>query len=210
MPKSQFAKIVIVIGFEDDMRRKETININTPERYDEIYFGPRRIELRGRFYVGNLLKMLFNGRVLDVGCGIGQYFNYLSECSICGVDFSLKAIDEAKREFPEADVRNCDLRTSSIPYEDNFFDCVFAAEIIEHLECPELLINDIKRVTKDGGLILITTPFEGMIGDTEHLWDFGESDFIEYGKKFSYYSLLRTDNPGNLRGSPAMIFIAQK
>lgn len=45
-----------------------------------------------------------------------------------------------------------------MPFEDNFFDLVFAGEIIEHIIDTDMFIRDIYRVTKPGGVLIITTP----------------------------------------------------
>ncbi len=42
--------------------------------------------------------------------------------------------------------------------KDNSFDCITAGELIEHLENPEKFIKECKRILKQGGVLIITTP----------------------------------------------------
>jgi SAM-dependent methyltransferase len=48
----------------------------------------------------------------------------------------------------------CDLN-NEIPLEDDFFDCVVADQIIEHLNQPDLFLREIHRVAKNNGTVII-------------------------------------------------------
>src|SRR3954469_5033062 len=45
-----------------------------------------------------------------------------------------------------------------LPFDDAAFDLVWCSEVIEHLEDPAFALNELRRVTKPGGLLLLTTP----------------------------------------------------
>ncbi len=47
---------------------------------------------------------------------------------------------------------------AKLPYEDNFFDVVLCQEIIEHIHDPWSLISLAKKVLKDDGYLIVTTP----------------------------------------------------
>jgi len=57
-----------------------------------------------------------------------------------------------------------------IPYKKNFFDYIILTEVIEHVEHYEKLKNDIHRVLKKNGKILITIPF--ILPEHEMPYDF--------------------------------------
>src|SRR5690606_39096124 len=46
----------------------------------------------------------------------------------------------------------------SFSYPDNHFDFVVLADVIEHLQQPNLMLQEIKRVLKPGGKAIVTTP----------------------------------------------------
>lgn len=49
-----------------------------------------------------------------------------------------------------------DMTNSGLP--DESFDMVVSVEVIEHVEADELFVSEISRVTKRGGIVLLTTP----------------------------------------------------
>lgn len=98
----------------------------------------------------NTLKL----KVLDAAAGQGYFSKKLSE-----LGYDVYPIDKDPINF-KVDELNCirsDLN-DSLPYDDAFFDIVLSVETIEHLENTYLFINEIYRVLKPGGLLIITTP----------------------------------------------------
>jgi SAM-dependent methyltransferase len=71
-----------------------------------------------------------SGRVLDVGCGFGDLYGYLQEIGwngkYIGVDIVPVLLDEARRQYPTIEVRNCDILHD--PLEERF-DYVIASGI---------------------------------------------------------------------------------
>ena len=45
-----------------------------------------------------------------------------------------------------------------LPFEDGAFDTVLNFETVEHFPEPALLVDDLARVTKPGGILILTTP----------------------------------------------------
>lgn len=172
------------------MKRQHEIDINIPENYDDIYFGTRAVEVTNASpFLLNLLRIICkSGKVLDVGCGVGVYFPYFNNCEITGVDFTQKVLDEAKRKNPNLKIETKlqDIAKNGLDlFKNNTFDYVFCGEVIEHMEHPENIINEVRRVLKEGGTAIFTTPFENRIVCKEHLWEF---DFYDLDKLFSEYT----------------------
>ena len=93
--------------------------------------------------------------VLDLGAGAGivtqMNFKGLA-AQVCGIDPDPRVagnpyLDEGKEGLGEA-----------IPYPDNFFDLVFADNVLEHLPEPERVFRELLRVLKPGGYFLAKTP----------------------------------------------------
>ena len=99
-------------------------------------------------------KVKENSYIGDIGCGNGKNMLYRKDCHNYGCDFSkelVKICNDQKLNVIEGDILN-------IPYESNYFDYTMCIAVLHHLstECKrKLAINELIRVTKPGGKILI-------------------------------------------------------
>lgn len=158
------------------MSKRNIPDVNTPENYDEIYFGPRTAQLQAYPYIIDTLKQLNKGgKALDIGCGVGRYFQAFEGCEIYGTELSLKAIEDVKEKFPKAKVVQWFAGTP-LPYEDNTFDLVWCGEFLEHVNSPKQTIEEVNRVLKPGAHALFITPVERNSECPEHLWFFDDAD----------------------------------
>jgi 2-polyprenyl-3-methyl-5-hydroxy-6-metoxy-1,4-benzoquinol methylase len=96
-----------------------------------------------------------SGVLCDVGCGQGHLWATLrprfSRC--VGVDALRYDGLPADVEFRRADLDRCPL-----PVDDGIADATVAVEVIEHLENPRAFVRELVRVTRPGGLVIVTTP----------------------------------------------------
>lgn len=103
-------------------------------------------------------------RVLDYGCGDAVMVRFFNErgYEAEGVDISEVAINKNKRNFPDFrfNLITPDTRT---PYQDNSFDVIFCSEVIEHLYDVHFTFNEFNRLLRPGGLLLLTTPYHGLL-----------------------------------------------
>jgi len=94
--------------------------------------------------------------ILDIGCWWGWFIRYARELGsqVHGFDYELKRIQDAT-DFLGNKNGLCVANAEEIPYKTNMFDIVFSYHVIEHLEKDNKMIEDIYRVLKkDGDLIL--------------------------------------------------------
>lgn len=93
-------------------------------------------------------------RVLDVGAGQGALSKRLHEAGyqVSACEFNTDNFVYHKVECKAADVAR------TLPYPDNSFDVVIAAELIEHLTDQEMFLAECARVLKSGGIFLMSTP----------------------------------------------------
>ena len=93
-----------------------------------------------------------NGKVLDVGYVSGDLHNSIrkkiSGKNLFGLDTHVKKQTKNHRKGT----------AEKIPFEKNYFDCVVAGELIEHVKKPALFLKEANRVLKNNGLLIITTP----------------------------------------------------
>ena len=92
--------------------------------------------------------------ILDVGAGQGALSKRLHEAGykVYACEFNKDYFVYDKVEFKEANV------AEYLPYDNNSFDIVVAAELIEHLLDQTKFLNECNRVLKPGGSLVISTP----------------------------------------------------
>lgn len=97
---------------------------------------------------------------LDAACGIGNNIETLLRRfqKVIAFDKSAKAIEFAKELHDENKTRASFSvgNIESIPYPDNFFDCVVCTEALEHILDYDTVIKEIFRVTKSGGYTILS------------------------------------------------------
>jgi SAM-dependent methyltransferase len=99
-------------------------------------------------------------RVLEAGCGLGQYVRYFSErgVDITGVDYAPQAVARHREAYPDSDVRIGDVEQLDFP--DDSFDVYISIGLIEHYrDGPAALLTEARRVVKPHGHILLSTPY---------------------------------------------------
>lgn len=95
-------------------------------------------------------------RILDAGCGTGgnlQRFAGIGDA--VGVDPSADAVSFCKERGLES-VQQAGLE--SLPFDDGEFDLVAATDVIEHIAAEQQALQELWRVTGDGGTMLLTVP----------------------------------------------------
>lgn len=90
-----------------------------------------------------------SSRILDAGCGFKPWLQFFHpDAQYIGVDYS-------------AECSSADALASAdfLPFQDDTFDAVICSEVLEHTRFPDRCISELRRVSKPGGLIYISTPF---------------------------------------------------
>ena len=107
-----------------------------------------------------LLSGINGGRVLDIGCGSGQFIEILIQSlgsfdSVTGVDVDESVLEEAGMKYQGETYRFLKASTQSLPFEDGSFDFVSISKALHHVENDRQALNEMKRVLKQGGYFLI-------------------------------------------------------
>jgi SAM-dependent methyltransferase len=114
-------------------------------------------------YPEQLVKYIFKKydlkekqNILEIGCGRGEFINefYKLGMDVHAIDIYL----QAKQKFPHIKIKYCDLETNILPYENNFFDCIYSKSVVEHLYNPEKIFKNVLEILKPGGKLITLTP----------------------------------------------------
>jgi 2-polyprenyl-3-methyl-5-hydroxy-6-metoxy-1,4-benzoquinol methylase len=96
------------------------------------------------------------GRLLDVGCGSGEWLASMSNLgwTVEGVDFDEQAVEAARRRG----VRAAHGTLEEQRFTAGSFDVVTVNHVIEHVPDPSSLLKECRRVIKPGGRLVVATP----------------------------------------------------
>jgi ubiquinone/menaquinone biosynthesis C-methylase UbiE len=99
--------------------------------------------------------------VLEDGCGSGYGAYYLitkGAKKVIGIDISQQAVDYAGEKYSNDNIEFNVMSVTELGFEDETFDVVTSFQVIEHLKEPQKYLSEIKRVSKNNAVILISTP----------------------------------------------------
>ena len=95
-------------------------------------------------------------RVLDLGCRAGALTRHFLEGNeVVGLDVNRTALAKAEALGIQPVQANVE---EPLPFEDASFDAVVAGELFEHLQFPDALVAEIRRVLRPGGVIVGSVP----------------------------------------------------
>ncbi|HZL54568.1 MAG TPA: class I SAM-dependent methyltransferase [Solirubrobacteraceae bacterium] len=121
---------------------------------------PERFQARRDFLIASLHP---GSRVLDVGCGAGWFCEALEAGGFeaVGVDVAGEAIRRARERCPSVEFAL--VAEHELPYADGSFDAAWLGETLEHVQDGIALLEEIHRVIKPGGRLIVTTPDHGRL-----------------------------------------------
>lgn len=133
---------------------------------DKLRVNPFHFRASRLFWTLRELGKFKRGRLLDVGCGAGDFIEAFSyylpkEVELFGVDISRLAVREAKKRELRAEFIVAD--AEKLPFSDAYFDVVTCFDIIEHVEKPALVFEEASRVLKKGGILQAFVPTENTV-----------------------------------------------
>ena len=129
---------------------------NAPDRFVNAFnYGRHKVD---RLMDAELKRLPAGARILDIGCGTGEYLKRVTRLgfSAVGVEPAVAMRDYAQAENPELTI--VDGVTTALPFEDNAFDFLLSLEVLRYLhgDDVQLAMREMLRVLKPGGRALIT------------------------------------------------------
>ena len=95
------------------------------------------------------LSPLIRGKTLDVGCGSMPYKNWFPKViEYIGIDIEVKNYADYILDEDQL-----------WPFQDCEFDTILSFQVFEHVKNLKLVQNEVDRVLKSNGIVLLTVPF---------------------------------------------------
>jgi len=164
-------------------------------------------DMRSSFYNSDIIDALADrarvtstSRVVDVGTGTGFVAAGLAGqvATVIGVDSSPAMLAVAAENLGALGVRNVTLAegdVDALPLADGSIDIAVANMVLHHAPDPALMLGEMARVVRPGGMIAITDevehPYEWMRVEQADIWlgfspaqvrgFFGQAGLVDYG-----------------------------
>lgn len=159
-PKSEYGDEIARIKkvferrtLEDNDRYAPILPVNLFFRHSQERALRKALDYAGALPLGDR-------KVLEVGCGEGNWLRFfdgfgLESAAFSGIDLDPRRIEMARARWPRADFRVGD--AGRLPFEDQRFDLVFQSTVFTSIlkaEVKEVLAKEMVRVLRPNGAIL--------------------------------------------------------
>jgi len=152
------------------------------EVYEQTSYA---FERNRRRIVARRLRGLQGKRILDLGCGYGTLtLPAAAANTVVGVDVAPGYL----KELPGRDIHPvAALVGGALPFADGSFDAVVAGEILEHLKDPAAALEEIARVLRPAGRLIVTVPNVASLHALISLFVFNTTSPVGYIFRWHHY-----------------------
>lgn len=127
---------------------------------------PQSDKLRERWVAGKLKSIKKGSRIIDAGAGECYYERYCKHLAYVSQDFAgydgkgdKVGIQTGERDWSKIDIVS---DIVDIPVKSASFDAVLCVEVFEHIPRPLDALEELSRVIKKGGTLILTAPFSSL------------------------------------------------
>ncbi len=124
-----------------------------------------------------------SGVILENGCGIGMYLEKLASTAkfAIGLEYDFERAQQAHTRSTSI----VNAAGENLPFSDNHFDLILSHEVLEHVQDDQQAVQEIIRVLKPGGRLILFVPNRGYPFETHGIyWNgkyhFGNIPFVNY------------------------------
>lgn len=118
---------------------------------------------------------LLDGQMLENGCGVGTYLEHLIPYvgSVVGLEYDPERAHQAQARAPRVVVA----AGEELPFSGLIFNVILSHEVLEHVKDDRRSIEEMVRVLKPGGMILLFVPNRGYPFETHGVYWHGRYYF---------------------------------
>ncbi|HEX2695843.1 MAG TPA: class I SAM-dependent methyltransferase, partial [Acidobacteriota bacterium] len=142
-------------------------DINVPKRTwarfspGRVLYAFSRLNFRRMEECATIIRWLDARRgehILDIGCGDGAYDKKISRsgAAVQGIDIHEKRLSAARKYCQGDRTAFHDMDASRLEFPDASFDKAMSLCVVEHLEDDELVMRNVARALKPGGLFVFS------------------------------------------------------
>lgn len=140
-------------------------------------------------------KLVVGKIALDIACGSGYGSKILAEAGatkVIAMDVSQLAINDAQKNFQHNNIEYKVGDATNTGLEKGSIDLVVSMETIEHLSDIDAFLQELERVVKDEGLVIISTPNikVSKCKNPFHLKEFNKEEFVDILKKYFQHCVI--------------------
>jgi len=130
------------------------------------------------------LNKYIEGISLDIGCGIGDFLEFNN--NTIGLDLNPELVDICLSKGLDAKV----MEEDKIPFDDSSFDNIILDNVLEHIDKPDGILQEIKRVLKKEKNIIIGVPGKlGYSKDDDHKKFYNKKSLIDLMEKYKFQKI---------------------
>ena len=120
----------------------------------------------------DLLKIEDSDEVIEIGCGAGNILEKINKGRLVGIDLSDFLLEMAKKKLKDKKVYLLKANAEDLPQEikNKKYDKVICSEVIEHVQCPHKVIDEISKIIHSKSTIVISVPNEGFINKLKQIF----------------------------------------
>lgn len=137
------------------------------------------------------IKNIYGEKILDIGCSNGLLIYLLSQINsyeLHGIDICKESIENAIINNKNNIGKNVFLKikdAENLDYNNNYFDCVVMGEVLEHVNNQNIVLEQVKRVLKKFGILLLSIPDNGKLS-VNHKRSYTDKSIKEIIESFGF------------------------
>lgn len=172
-------KILKKINYEEFYKTNEYVASSSPmsSHYNSSNPIERWIWKQKKDYIKEIINSLPIKNIIDFGCGDGGILDIIkNDLNYTGIDISPTQIKLAKEKMRELNKKNVTLHVGNVlelNSSDNSFDAAMSCDVVEHVLSVKKIFEQLKRVVKKDGYIIISIP-------NEILWEIARGILLKF------------------------------